>query len=131
MLKNLGKLIQSIPTDSYLALFTIYGISFILLLLVGIVFMGIPNVRKLFDYCFISSPPYLYEWIKDYRGSNYYLRPKVEYTEEQQRCLYTSWAFTHTLLYFIIGFLLPNLFWQSLIIGIIFEFLETIAFSTC
>lgn len=118
------KFLDKIPTNSYKVLAFIYGISFVLLLSTGLVFLGLPNIRKIFDHCFISSPPTLYNFVKNYRGSNYYLRPQIEYTEDQQRCLYTSWALTHTILYFIIGFILPDLFWQSLIVGIIFEYLE-------
>lgn len=118
------KFLDKTPTNSYQVLAFIYGISFVLLLFTGFVFLGFPNIRKIFDHCFISSPPALYDFVKNYRGSHYYLRPQIEYTDAQQRCLYTSWALTHTILYFIIGFILPDMFWQSLIVGIIFEYLE-------
>lgn len=40
-------------------------------------------------------------------------------------CLVTSWNLSHFVMYLLMGYLFPNIFFETLIIGIIFEFIES------
>lgn len=55
------------------------------------------------------------------RGSQYYIgKPD----SADNSCLITFWTLSHFILYSVIGFLLPDMFWQSFIVGVGFEIYE-------
>ncbi len=60
------------------------------------------------------------------RGKNYYISTTM--TDEEKKksefCLLTWWGFAHFMLYSIIGFICPDIFWETFVIGIGFEVYE-------
>jgi len=58
------------------------------------------------------------------RGKNYIITGNDEINEKLNNCAVTFWGGAHFLLYSFIGFLCPDLFWQTFIIGVAFEFYE-------
>ncbi|AYV81799.1 MAG: hypothetical protein Harvfovirus63_2 [Harvfovirus sp.] len=59
------------------------------------------------------------------RGSNYF----IGITDEEKkanldRCLVTFWGATHFILYFLLGVLTPDLFWETFTVGVAFEIYE-------
>lgn len=102
--------------NSYLLMFGIYAISAILLLQ--------PFVT-LGKFCFIKAPTFLWDFLRDNRGKNYYLNnPNGIDKDVTPNCMFTIWGLSHVVLYMILGWFVPNMFWQTLIIGIMFEYLE-------
>ena len=43
---------------------------------------------------------------------------------KNKNCLITFWNLGHFFMYTLIGYFCPNLFWSSLIFGIIWEYIE-------
>lgn len=74
-----------------------------------------------------------------FRGDNYYaLDPatvpadKVSAaTDVAKQCMVTEWGFAHFLMYAILGFAAPRLFWPLFVIGIMWELFETFAGCHC
>jgi hypothetical protein len=84
-------------------------------------------LNNILDKCFIPTPKGMKSFINVGRGSNYYLNNK--YATIPTKCLLTGWALAHIILYAIIGFNLPDMFWESLFIGILFEIIECTAYK--
>ena len=59
-----------------------------------------------------------------YRGHNYIIAGDPVVNEKIQNCAITFWSGSHFLMYAFIGFFCPDLFFESLIIGIGFELWE-------
>ena len=53
------------------------------------------------------------------RGRNYYIG-----TGSADDCLVTFWTLSHFVLYFVLGFIAPSLFWPTFAIGVGFELYE-------
>jgi len=70
-------------------------------------------------------------YIKKVRGPNYYLGKDAdaEETEKARSCLLTTWNAGHFLIYSLIGFVAPNLFWPTFAIGAGFEIYEKYEFG--
>ena len=59
------------------------------------------------------------------RGDNYYIGVTDEGKKlKLDKCLVTFWGATHFFLYFFLGMFAPDLFWQTFVVGIIFELFE-------
>jgi lipid-A-disaccharide synthase-like uncharacterized protein len=59
------------------------------------------------------------------RGNNYYIsNMNPEKKSILSQCLLSFWGLTHFMLYFIIGIVAPNLFWETAIVGAGFEVFE-------
>ena len=78
-------------------------------------------LSSLFQTCWFGEKP-LTSWMQKLRGNNYWL--STGGTQQQKYCLITSWAVSHVVLYAIIGYMFPNMFWHTLLIGISYEILE-------
>lgn len=78
-------------------------------------------LSKLFQTCWVGDTDKP-TWLQKLRGNNYWL--STGGTQQPRYCLITSWAISHVALYAIIGYMFPDLFWQSLLIGIMYELLE-------
>lgn len=109
----------------------IYAISAILLFLVTQL-NNPAYVPKSFNvagkYCFIGAPNFMWDFLRRYRGKNYYLN-KTNNTNNidsdvTPNCMLTIWGLSHVILYMILGWFVPDKFWETLLIGIAFEFLE-------
>lgn len=77
-------------------------------------------LERLFNKCWIGNGK---DWFSlgKWRGKNYSLTP----TKAMEKyCFMTSWAITHLILYAIIGFLFPKMFWTSFFVGVVFEIAE-------
>ena len=114
-------------SEYYWGLFKIYVVSFIILVSVG-PFLQNPTIRKMSKFCFLRAPDGLWEIISPLRGFNYYLDEK-ERKDPQYRanCLVTTWALSHFILYLILGYYYPQMFWETFMIGIMFEIAENMA----
>lgn len=109
-----------------LSVFSIYFLAFILVVTtVSIVYSGwFKPLSEFFQTCWLGDGPHnLKEWIQQLRGNNYWVEPKDSGTRRRY-CLITSWSVSHILLYAIIGYCFPSLFWQTLLIGVGYEIME-------
>ncbi len=82
------------------------------------------GLNKFINECLCLSDTKISKLLTSLRGEEYYLtRDKYK---DNKHCLVSIWAFTHVVLYAMIGFFCPDLFYPSLIIGILFELGERI-----
>lgn len=110
-----------------LTLAQVYFIA--LLAVIGTVLLGYTTWLKplnvLFEHCWTGSTT-SGGWLQTLRGGNYW----ISVTDDQKikrnsrYCLVTTWALTHVILYAIIGFLFPNMFWLTFMIGLLYEVME-------
>jgi hypothetical protein len=101
---------------------------------ITVILLGYSNTFKplneLFEHCWTGSVQ-SGGWLQRLRGGNYW----ISVTEDQRikrssrYCLMTTWAITHIVLYAIIGFLFPTLFWPTFMIGVAYEVMEWITFD--
>ena len=63
------------------------------------------------------------------RGENYIVDGSEEVKKITKDCLLTYWGVTHFMLYVVIGFFCPDLFIQTLILGIGWEYYEYRVFN--
>ena len=118
----------------YLKLFIIYLISFILVILLNKVALHNNSLYKILHKCGYYNESDSIEFLTSTRGSNYYTfsdDTKIVNKKEKELdkknhmyCLISLWALTHVGLYIVIGFYCPNLFIETFIIGVLFEFFE-------
>lgn len=114
-------------------LFIIYGIAYFysIFLLLDMDFFNkcktpiCNKISNLHESCIMGCKNILCDIAKNSRGNGY----NAEITDDIKRnnlktCFITFWNFTHFCLYFIIGFLLPDMFWESITIGVLFECYE-------
>jgi len=85
------------------------------------------NLFTIMDKCFIGTPGYLESYVRAGRGSNYYLNNS--FSNIPSKCLVTGWALSHVILYMVLGYVLPNMFWETLFIGILWEIVECIFYK--
>ena len=96
-------------------------------------------IYKHTNKCLVRSQNKVNDWLVNIRGKAYlkmsnnsklYDKYSSIYNANKQFCLVTIWSFTHIVLYMILGFFCPALFWLTFIIGIFFEIGECI-FADC
>lgn len=58
--------------------------------------------------------------LKSHRGRNYYLKDEAV----REGCMITAWNMSHFVLYFFAGYIFPNLWMESLLIGLVWEVAE-------
>lgn len=64
------------------------------------------------------------------RGDNYYIgATDPEKQEVLSNCMVTFWGFTHFFLYSVLGFLFPDVFWETFFIGVAFEAYEAVEYD--
>lgn len=121
-------MLSKIMNNSYALMFTIYAISAVLLFLITRSSDSpyVPNwVAPLGKFCFIQAPPSMWNFLRENRGKNYYLNKANGLDKDvTPNCMLTIWGVSHIVLYMILGWFVPDKFWETLIIGILFEYLE-------
>jgi len=63
------------------------------------------------------------------RGKEYFIQEKQKEQFKISSCIVTFWGITHSILYFILTFLLPNFYIEFFFMGIVFELLEYCIFD--
>jgi hypothetical protein len=63
-------------------------------------------------------------YIEGSRGDNYFISTPKEKQKDIKKCILTFWGFTHFLLYFILGYMVPGWWMEFFIIGVGFELYE-------
>ena len=106
---------------------SVYIASFFgVIIMLVIIFTGwVKPLNEFFDKCWVGeSNDHVLQAL---RGNNYWMslteKPKPRF------CLFTTWALTHVILYAIIGFMYPTMFWPAFLIGVGFEILEWVTFD--
>lgn len=114
----------------YVIMCSFYLISFIMILTIQYLIFTehqyTTGLNKYMHQCVYSPDSKIAKKLTSMRGTKYNLSPKKYKINHHKYCLVSIWAFSHVLLYTMIGFYCPNLFFPSLIIGILFELSETI-----
>ncbi len=85
------------------------------------------EVNKLQKKCFYKCKGDICKTLIKGRGESYFTNTPLAEQLFLKECLVSFWSFTHVILYTIIGFLFPGMFFETLIIGIGFEIFEFIA----
>lgn len=63
------------------------------------------------------------------RGADYIIGGDGGTNQQMQNCLVTFWGFTHFMLFAMVGFIAPWLFWEMFAVGCLFEFYESVRFN--
>jgi hypothetical protein len=84
------------------------------------------GLNKYIQECLYSSDSNLTKLLTSSRGTEYYLISEKYKNTHNKTCLVSIWAFTHIFLYMMIGVYCPNLFFPSLIVGVLFELGEKV-----
>ena len=87
------------------------------------------GLNKYIQECLYSSDSNLTKLLTSSRGSEYYLTSEKYKKIHNKNCLVSIWAFTHIFLYMMIGVYCPNLFFPSLMVGILFEIGEKVFYN--
>lgn len=61
------------------------------------------------------------------RGDQYYIG--AENSTDINNCVVTFWGLTHFVLYFVLGMVAPNLFWETFMLGVGFEVYEYVEYG--
>lgn len=111
---------------SFKSVLTVYFVSFVVLLFVlSMLFSGwFQLIEQLFSTCWFKGSDE--SQARKIRGSNYFLTPNGR---PKGYCLITTWAMTHVVLYGVLGYLFPERFWETFIIGALFEGVEWVTFD--
>lgn len=66
-----------------------------------------------------------------YRGNNYYIGTSMLESDKKNitKCILTFWGCSHALLYALIGYIAPNLFIETFVLGVVFEIYEKYKFN--
>lgn len=98
-------------------LIALFGMSFL-----GTLFFGLISLKFVTDSnnCLLKSPMILRNFSKT--GKNYYLKKKYNFST--RKCLLPAWALLHIISYSIISFFVPQLWYLSFIVGILWEIFE-------
>ena len=82
------------------------------------------NVNNYHEKCMVNCGEYSCG-LTTTRGENYYIGVTGEEQKDVlNKCLVTFWGGSHFILYLLLGFFCPNLFWQTFILGVLFEIYE-------
>jgi hypothetical protein len=82
------------------------------------------NLNRLHKKCMYTCKTNTCKSLISGRGNTYFINTPEEEQQGVKNCLITFWGMGHFLLFTIIGYLLPGMFFESLIIGIAFEIYE-------
>lgn len=115
--------------SQYIIAILLYGIAYIYAMVFA-VYIGKCNdkicqkINRVHENCTLGCKNKTCNLTKS-RGDNYF----IGVTDEEKKnkldnCLITFWGTTHFVLYFFLGIFTPNLFWETFIIGILFELYE-------
>ena len=114
----------------YVIMCSFYLISFIMILIIQYLLFTdhqyTTGLNKYMHQCVYSPDSKIAKKLTSMRGIKYNLSPEKYKINQYRYCLVSVWGIAHVFLYMMIGFYCPNLFFPSLIIGILFEFGESI-----
>ena len=132
--KVISQLILSMKNiNPYLLMVGIYTISAILLWLITQLNNSThapKSVAAVGKYCFITAPSFMWGFLRNNRGRNYYLNNANGVDKDvTPNCMLTIWGLSHVILYMILGWFVPDMFWETFFIGIAFEYLEKNTFD--
>lgn len=63
-----------------------------------------------------------------FRGNSYIIEDERK-SKDMKNCLLTSWNIYHILMYFLLGYVYPNLYYKLIAMGVAFEIYEYIAYD--
>lgn len=121
-------------TAQYIIVIILYIVAYIYSIHFAVTITGRKDgtygkINNMHESCIIGCPSDA-NILTQYRGKNYYIGgTDGEKQSMLNSCLATFWSFSHFLLYSAIGFLAPDLFWDTFFIGVMFEAYESWAFD--
>ena len=87
------------------------------------------QINKFQKKCFYDCKGDFCKNLTKGRGDTYFTNTPIAEQLHIKECLVSFWSLTHILLYTLIGFLFPGLFFETLLIGIGFEIYEHFAMN--
>ena len=83
--------------------------------------------NQIHERCYRDAPPML-KGLLSARGTQYIIGDESQ-SASLENCLLTFWGTSHGLLYLILGYLCPKLFWPTFWIGVGFEVYEKLQYD--
>ena len=121
---------------SWLLLALLYTIAYVYSVHIGPELVGTTgwakNLNCMNETCLVgcdTSAPISWLCNISWRGENYYINATDDAKESIKSCLITFWGFAHWFLYACIGFLYPELFWETFTVGVGFEIYEYLRYD--
>src|SRR5271169_2982863 len=86
------------------------------------------EVNKVHESCILGCNEYT-KALTAGRGSDYIIGDNGATNERISNCLVTFWGLTHFMLFAMVGFIAPWLFWEMFAVGCLFELYESYRFN--
>lgn len=84
-----------------------------------------PIVQKLYNHCYLTCQHPGCQFLLKLRGDDYFLTFGDSTTEYRVKtCLISLWNILHFVLFFIMGLVVPNVFWEVVLVSMIYEYAE-------
>ena len=84
-----------------------------------------PMVQKLYNHCYLTCQHPICQTLLKLRGDDYFLTFGDSTTKTRVKtCLVSLWNVLHFVLFFILGRVVPNVFWEVVVVSIIYEYAE-------
>ena len=85
------------------------------------------SINQIHESCFVSTDNIDFSRT---RGENYYIDiMDPEKKNQIKSCAVTFWSFSHIVLYMLLGMFSPDLFTETLLVGILFELYELVEYD--
>ncbi len=86
-------------------------------------------IDKAYSYCYISCEHPFCKLLLKFRGDNYFLTFAEGQEKRINKCMLSLWGVLHVILFAIIGYFVPNVFWEIVIISILYELAEYLLYN--
>lgn len=86
------------------------------------------KMNNIHESCLVGCNEYT-KPLTTFRGQSYIIGGDPEKNNRMKNCLITFWGFTHYMLFAIVGFIAPELFWEMFLLGCGFELFEHAKFD--
>jgi len=86
-------------------------------------------INKAYSYCYISCEHPICKFLLKLRGDDYFLTFAEGQEKRIKSCMLSLWGVLHFILFAIIGFFIPNVFWEVVIVSILYELAEYLLYN--
>lgn len=81
-------------------------------------------INKAYSYCYISCEHPICKLLLRFRGKDYFLTFGEGSEKRIKSCMLSLWGILHILLFAIIGYFIPNILWEVILVSILYELAE-------
>jgi len=86
-------------------------------------------IKNAYTNCYINCKNPFCKYILQFRGDDYFLTFGDEKETRVKTCLLSLWGVLHFILFTIIGLFVPNVFFEVVIVSILYELIEYLLYN--